>query len=101
MRKLPYLIFTFIQFFCKQSTGVPGPIQTNLQDPSIEVVTNHLTCDTKEVQKLLSCLNANKSCGDLLNWCRDYLTERQQRALVKGEAFDWLTVTSGVPQGSL
>ena len=22
-----------------------------------------MTCDTKEVQKLLSCLNANKSCG--------------------------------------
>ena len=39
--------------------------------------------------------------GDLLNWCRDYLTERQQRVVVKGEASDWLTVTSGVPQGSL
>ena len=38
---------------------------------------------------------------DLLNWCRDYLTERQQRVVVKGEASDWLTVTSGVPQGSL
>ena len=39
--------------------------------------------------------------GDLLNWCRDYLTERQQRVVVKGEASDWLTVTSGVPQASL
>jgi len=39
--------------------------------------------------------------GDLLNWCRDYLTERQQRVVVKGEASDWLTVTSGVPRGSL
>ena len=38
---------------------------------------------------------------NLLNWCRDYLTERQQRVVVKGEAFDWLTVTSGVPKGSL
>ena len=28
-------------------------------------------------------------------------TERQQRVVVKGEASDWLTVTSGVPQGSL
>ena len=25
----------------------------------------------------------------------------QQRVVVKGEASDWLTVTSGVPQGSL
>ena len=39
--------------------------------------------------------------GDFLNWCRHYLTERQQRLVVKGEASDWLTVTSGIPQGSL
>ena len=39
--------------------------------------------------------------GDLLNWCGHYLTERQQRVVVKGEASDWLTVTPGVPQGSL
>ena len=39
--------------------------------------------------------------GDFLNWCRHYLTERQQRLIVKGEASDWLTVTSGIPQGSL
>ena len=39
--------------------------------------------------------------GDLLNWCRDYLTERQQRVIVKEEASDWLTVTSGFPQSSL
>ena len=39
--------------------------------------------------------------GDLLNWRRDYLTESQQRFVVKGEASDWLIVTSGVPQGSL
>ena len=30
--------------------------------------------------------------------CRDY---RQQRVVVKEEASDWLTVTSGVPEGSL
>ena len=53
----------FHSVFCKQSTGVPAPIQTDLQDPSFEDVTKHVTCDTKEVQKLLSCLNANKSCG--------------------------------------
>ena len=33
--------------------------------------------------------------------CRHYLTERQQRVVVKGEDSDWLTVTSGVPQGFL
>ena len=59
----------FHSVFCKQSTGVPAPIQTDLQDPSFEVVTNHVTCDTREVQKLLSCLNANKSCGVDKNTC--------------------------------
>ena len=39
--------------------------------------------------------------GGLLNWCRHYLTECQQCVVVKGEASDWLTVTSGVPHGSL
>ena len=34
-------------------------------------------------------------------WCRHYLTEHQQHVVVKGEASDRLTVTSGVPQGSL
>ena len=39
--------------------------------------------------------------GSLLDWCRDYLTNRRQRVVVKGEVSDWLTVTFGVPQGSL
>lgn len=39
--------------------------------------------------------------GRLLEWCKDYLTDRKQRVVVKGELSDWLTITSGVPQGSL
>ena len=50
---------------------------------------------------LLTRLYKYRVHEDLLNWCRDYLTERQQRVVVKGEDSDWLTVTSGVPQGSL
>ena len=40
--------------------------------------------------------------GDLLNWCRDYLTRCQEHVpvIVKGEASDWLTMTSDVPQCS-
>ena len=43
----------FHSVFCKQSTGVQAPIQIDLQDLSIGVLTNHVTCDTKEVQNLL------------------------------------------------
>ena len=39
--------------------------------------------------------------GSLLHWSRDYLTNSRRRVIVKGEVSDWLTVTSGMPQGSL
>ena len=36
-----------------------------------------------------------------LNWYMDFLLQRQQRVVINGAASDWLTVTRGVPQGSL
>ena len=39
--------------------------------------------------------------GQLLEWCKDYLRNRQQRVVVHGGTSDWLTVTFGVPQGSI
>lgn len=39
--------------------------------------------------------------GRLLECCKDHLTDRRQGFVVKGELSDWLTITSGVPQGSL
>ena len=40
------------------------------------------------------------SIETLVNWCGDYLTEDQQLVIVKGEASNQLTVTSGASQGS-
>ena len=39
--------------------------------------------------------------GQLLEWSKDYLRNRRQRVVVRGETSDWLTVTSGAPQGSI
>ena len=39
--------------------------------------------------------------GSILEWCRDYLTDHLQKVVVKGEVSDQLTITSGVPKGSL
>ena len=39
--------------------------------------------------------------GQILNWLRDFLTSRKQRVVIEDQASDRLSVTSGVPQGSI
>jgi hypothetical protein len=45
-----------------------------------------------------------KKCGitgKLLDWLKDYLTDRQQRVIVNGEFSEWGKIQAGVPQGSV
>ncbi len=39
--------------------------------------------------------------GPLLKWLKDYLSERYQRVIVKGQSSDWGLIKAGVPQGSV
>ena len=39
--------------------------------------------------------------GKVLNWIRDFLSERQQRVFIKGSSSTWTDIASGVPQGSV
>jgi len=39
--------------------------------------------------------------GNLLEWLKDFLTDRSQRVLVNGEQSDSANVKSGVPQGTV
>ena len=39
--------------------------------------------------------------GNLLDFMQDYLSNRQQRVIVKGQYSNWGTVEAGVPQGSV
>ena len=36
-----------------------------------------------------------------LSWFSDYLSERRQRMILDGEHSDWISLTKGVPQGSI
>jgi hypothetical protein len=49
-------------------------------------------------------LHKLKRCGitgRLLEWLKDYLTDRQQRVIVNGQASEWGRLNAGVPQGSV
>jgi hypothetical protein len=49
-------------------------------------------------------LHKLKSCGitgKLLEWLRDYLTDRHQRVIINGQSSTWGHIKAGVPQGSV
>ena len=39
--------------------------------------------------------------GRLMDWMKDYLSEREMRTVIRNRTSKWLRVTSGVPQGSV
>jgi hypothetical protein len=50
---------------------------------------------------LIHKLNVCGISGKLLDWLKDYLTDRQQRVIINGEHSDWGKLNAGVPQGSV
>ena len=67
--------------------GIPclsQAVKQYIATTSLEVAANHCSIDDMMIMK----------------W-KSSSTNRRQRVVVKGEVSDWLTVISGVPQGSL
>ena len=52
-------------------------------------------------QRLLNKMRAMGISGNILRWTEAWLSNRHQRTVLNGSFSDWLTVLSGVPQGSV
>ncbi|MCG7868583.1 MAG: endonuclease/exonuclease/phosphatase family protein [Candidatus Thiodiazotropha taylori] len=50
---------------------------------------------------LLHKLRAAGVTGEILNWFKNYLSNRKQRVVLPGAVSDWLFIRAGVPQGSI
>jgi hypothetical protein len=50
---------------------------------------------------LIHKLRSSGISGKLLDWLKDYLTDRQQRVIINGETSEWGDLKAGVPQGSV
>jgi len=52
-------------------------------------------------RRLLSKLKSYKLHTSIIDWIKDFLTDRKQRVRVNGEFSCWAEVLSGIPQGSI
>ena len=57
--------------------------------------------DSVPHERLLLKLKGYGIEGNLLKWFRNFLTNRQQRVVVRGTFSSWTHVKSGVPQGTI
>ncbi len=55
--------------------------------------------DSVPHERLLSKLAAYGIISKTANWIHNFLTNRQQRAIVENGKSDWANITSGIPQG--
>ena len=52
-------------------------------------------------QRLILKLKSHGMGNSIINWIEQWLTDRRQRVVVDGEVSSWISVLSGVPQGSV
>src|SRR6267154_3383936 len=57
--------------------------------------------DKVPYKRLFKKLESHGVCDIVLNWIKNWLSNRRQRVCIDGEFSEWAEVTSGVPQGSV
>ena len=71
----------------------------------VPVDVNYLDCrkafDTVPHQRLIVKLKALGVRDNVLGWISNFLLNRRQRVCIRGSYSEWLSVDSGVPQGSV
>lgn len=52
-------------------------------------------------KRLMLKIDSMGISGDIYNWIKDWLKDREQRVVLLGSSSQWISVKSGVPQGSV
>ena len=88
---------------------------TNLLDFFHDVFDNYDECRSVDIiyldfqkafdkvphKRLLDKVLTHGISGSIHNWIKDWLSNRKQRVVINGASSPWLSVKSGVPQGSV
>jgi len=86
----------------KSSSGSGGKINCNTATTTDIVFLNFTKAfDSVPQERLPNKLKGYGIEGNLLHWFRNFLSNRQQRAVVRGTTSSWSSVRSGVPQGTI
>lgn len=96
-------------FICNRSTNsnLLECLYDWTQNFEKRIATHIIYCDLRKafdsvsLSKLLTKLKAYGFTGNILSWLENFLFDRTQRVCIQGQFSSSISVTSGVPQGSV